>query len=255
MDPVEPPLIHGVGTALSAWQNDATLTHLKALQIDQWPLDARLVIVAPHPDDEILGCAGLIQQCDQRGHAIVIVAVTDGEASHPDSKLYSAQQLAALRIEESHRAWQQLKLKQPLQRIALGLNDGQLNKQQHQLLCGLAAHLQPNDILVSTFSSDGHPDHNACGAVTQQLAQQHQLACWHVLIWTWHWAQPQDPRVPWQRAQRLDLEPLQLQRKAEAAACFHTQLQPDHTTGQAAILSPHTLQRLLQTWEVYLYAN
>src|ERR1700761_1545366 len=42
----------------------------------------RLVVVAPHPDDEVLGTAGLIQQMLVHDIAVEVIAVTDGDASH-----------------------------------------------------------------------------------------------------------------------------------------------------------------------------
>jgi LmbE family N-acetylglucosaminyl deacetylase len=41
----------------------------------------RLLIVAPHPDDETLGCAGLIQQAVENGAEVNVVLMTNGDAS------------------------------------------------------------------------------------------------------------------------------------------------------------------------------
>jgi LmbE family N-acetylglucosaminyl deacetylase len=41
--------------------------------------DTRLLIVAPHPDDEVLGAAGLIQKVHQAGGAVHVVYLTDGD--------------------------------------------------------------------------------------------------------------------------------------------------------------------------------
>ncbi len=45
-----------------------------------------LLIVTPHPDDESLGCGGVIAAARQGGHTVRIVLVTNGAASHPGSK-------------------------------------------------------------------------------------------------------------------------------------------------------------------------
>ncbi len=42
---------------------------------------ARLAILAPHPDDEILACGGLIQQALARGDSVWVVYLTSGDAS------------------------------------------------------------------------------------------------------------------------------------------------------------------------------
>src|SRR3989442_6623491 len=44
------------------------------------PLGARLLVLAPHPDDEVLGAAGMIDAPVRRGAAVRGVVATDGEA-------------------------------------------------------------------------------------------------------------------------------------------------------------------------------
>lgn len=41
--------------------------------------DERILIVAPHPDDEVIGCAGVIARALQDGSALRIVEVTSGQ--------------------------------------------------------------------------------------------------------------------------------------------------------------------------------
>ena len=43
---------------------------------------SKVLIVAPHPDDEIIGCAGLMQSLLKAGKEVHIVILTGGEGSH-----------------------------------------------------------------------------------------------------------------------------------------------------------------------------
>ncbi len=48
------------------------------------------LILAPHPDDESLGCGGLIAACVAAGRSPLVVILTDGAGSHPNSQGVSA---------------------------------------------------------------------------------------------------------------------------------------------------------------------
>ena len=43
------------------------------------------LILAPHPDDESLGCGGLIAACCAAARPPVVAILTDGSQSHPGS--------------------------------------------------------------------------------------------------------------------------------------------------------------------------
>ncbi len=65
-------------------------------------LGERLLILAPHPDDEVIGCGGLVAQHLREGRAVRVVVATDGAEAEPsvsDRLAYRAQ-----REEESRRA-------------------------------------------------------------------------------------------------------------------------------------------------------
>lgn len=63
-----------------------------------------LLILAPHPDDESLGCGGLIAACCLRGVPPFVLVVTDGAGSHPNSLAYPPARLAAVRADEARAA-------------------------------------------------------------------------------------------------------------------------------------------------------
>jgi len=76
------PRLDGPGTAEEAWQACEEL-HRAAPWTPAAPSWRRAVVVAPHPDDEILGVGGTMALLAAAGAEILLVAVTDGEASHP----------------------------------------------------------------------------------------------------------------------------------------------------------------------------
>jgi LmbE family N-acetylglucosaminyl deacetylase len=79
------------------------------------PLDGTtsLLVVAPHPDDETLCCAGVIQRVAQAGGRIAIVWITSGDASELDLLMIerrvwpaagALRELGARRMAEARRA-------------------------------------------------------------------------------------------------------------------------------------------------------
>lgn len=246
-------VIEGTGTSSDTWQNWHGLHELSLLSTDiHFPRSQRVCLFAPHPDDEILGCGGLIQQLSAQGNEIVLISVTNGTQSHPDSQLYSPNDLNVLRPLETQAALTALNLAHPVRQIALQLDDGAVHLQKNELMAQLSQIIQTEDILVAPFVHDGHPDHEATGQVVQEFATKHGLRCYQVLIWAWHWAVPNDTRIPWQQALKLKLSPRQQQLKRQAASCFSSQLTADPTTGQPAVLSFQTIERITQPWEVYI---
>ena len=64
----------------------------------------RTVVLAPHPDDESLGCGGLLARLAAHGVPARVVVVTDGAQSHPGSAAYPPERLRALREAEARAA-------------------------------------------------------------------------------------------------------------------------------------------------------
>ncbi|MCL5408604.1 MAG: PIG-L family deacetylase [Candidatus Omnitrophica bacterium] len=73
----------------------------------------RIIVFAPHPDDEILGCAGIIQECLEKKGRVYIVFFTNGDRNEVAFKLFSKRlilhpfdyiKLGELRSQESMKA-------------------------------------------------------------------------------------------------------------------------------------------------------
>jgi LmbE family N-acetylglucosaminyl deacetylase len=230
-----------------AWPGLAALPPITAAELA--PAGGRAIIVAPHPDDEVLACGGLLQLLHAQGTRTVLVAVTDGTASHSGSGLLTTADLARQRPLETAAAMQALGVHAPVLRARLP--DGQVKASIDQLHTLLLQLLRPEDTVFVTWRHDGHPDHEACGLAATLAARTCHARLVEMPVWSWHWATPGDPRLPWQRARKLPLDDHILRRKQQAVQCFQTQLQDDPTTGKEAILPPHVLARLLHPYEIY----
>lgn len=228
---------------------------------EQWPgrsgwpeldplslLDQPVVLLAAHPDDEVLGAGGLVCLLAAAGAQLRFVWATDGEASHPGSTASGVRGLAATRRAESAAALDRLGAP-AASRVRLELPDGGLAEREDDLVRLLRCVTGPEDLVIAPWRGDAHPDHEACGRAAAAVSSR----VLEYPVWAWHWARPGDERVPWDRALRLDLPADVRARKAAAVACFASQVRPlgpDPEDGP--VLPPGVLAHFARDYEVLL---
>lgn len=248
--------IVGDGSSAAAWRADPVLAAVPAIALDALlGPGQRAVLVAPHPDDEVLACGGLLQQLaarstDNVAQALLLVAVTDGEASHPASTLWPPRRLRQVRPRESAAALHSLGVG-AAGVVRLGIADGAIGACQPALEDALRALLRPGDVLITTWRHDGHPDHEACARACAAVAGPLHLPVLEVPVWGWHWNTPQRNAMPLARARKLMLTAAQLQKKRAALALFASQLTADSSSGAAPVLAASAFERLLTPFELY----
>jgi len=239
------------GTDERTWLGSTRLRTLPPLQISQ---PRRLVVVAPHPDDEVLGAGGLMQCMQDRGVEMAIVAVTDGEGSHPVAHALGVD-AAWTRAMEATVALARLGCG-PVAVTRLGLPDGAVGAEFPLLTETLSDLLGPGDLCLTPWRSDGHPDHDAAGAATLAASRVAGAAVPEYLVWTWHWVSPDDPIDPWPTCRRLDLDRAQIARKHRTTDAFTSQISPRHSEAQhGPVLTDSVLQRFRRPFEVFIEAD
>jgi LmbE family N-acetylglucosaminyl deacetylase len=143
----------------------------------------RVLVVAPHPDDESLGCGGLIATLGEFGRLVFVMFVTDGSASHRASPLWSREQLATLRKEEAAEALSRLGLTRA-HRIFLDLEDANMPS-RGSFPWGKAlsdveevlSRFRP-DLLIMPWRRDPHCDHrNSWSLMQDALLRSKQRPC------------------------------------------------------------------------------
>ena len=130
-----------------------------------------ILVLAPHPDDESLGCGGLIAEACCNGQPPMVVVLTDGTMSHPNSRQYNPERLRQLREDEAAEATHQLGL--PRERLTFmrykdtqAPSDGPALQQAADALATVihAAHCET---VVTTWQHDPHCDHVAAYAIAR----------------------------------------------------------------------------------------
>ncbi len=249
---MKPNPIVGQGTPLHHWQTSRQLAELPHISVAQLvPEGHRAVIVAPHPDDEVLGCGGLLQGLATLGRAIQLISVTDGSASHPGSERWSAERLSIVRPQESAQGLHRLGLPlHSLKWLRAGFADSKVAEREAQLVEFIQRHLKATDVVFATWREDGHCDHEAVGRASADAAQAVGATLYELPVWTWHWATGEDSLVPWHRARKIPLAPEVVARKRHAIHAFASQLEGDPQIGLPPVLAPYVVERLLQPFEV-----
>lgn len=137
---------------MRATQTEALYYPVQNLQLDD--IDSVLCI-APHPDDEILGCGGLLSRLVARKCRIHVLILSGGE----NARGVESHALAACRVQESMRAARLLGLPEP---VFLQLTDRGMHYAEPliKIIENALERLQPRYLLLPSLS-EPHPDHQA----------------------------------------------------------------------------------------------
>ena len=205
----------------------------------------RIVVVAPHPDDEVLACGLLLATAVERGLPVRIIAVTDGEAAYPG---HDPDELARLRRREQLAALAELGIGADAVH-RLGLPDGRVGDHLATLADAIGAHCSTGTLLVAPSVHDWHPDHEACGEAIRRLPDTSWTASWSSLFWAHHHPE----RLVSSHPRLLRLEGTERQRAARQRAVAQHRSQFRHPAGRGApILTPDRIAHLAQPFETYV---
>lgn len=215
-----------------------------------------VLVIAPHPDDESLGCGGLLAWAAANSRRAEVLFLTDGEASHPGSAVVPALQLGQIRMREAVDAAAQLGISSnSLSFLHLpdgslpGMTDAGFAKLVEQVRTVLAK-LGPCVVSV-TAPTDPHGDHQKAYELAARAASELANCC--VLAYpVWSWVMPAGRAVVEPKGYRVELGDLRAKKAGAIAAhaSQHGRVVPDSSA--AFVLPRLLLERLDQGFEVYL---
>ncbi|HAV03224.1 MAG TPA: PIG-L family deacetylase [Chryseobacterium sp.] len=218
------------------------------------------LIVAPHADDESLGCGGLIALLSKYRQPVHLLLVSDGTLSHPNSKEYPAEKLRDLREYEFKKA-----------AAILGVTGDQLIFTRYKdrsvphedspgfqkavdNIDGILSQLRPASIFVP-WRRDPHPDHRATWQIFNK-ANRGGARLYEYPIWLQQLGdEPDLPTNEEVDVLKIDISPV-LEIKQKAIAAHQSQLTDLISDDPAGFrLSPDMLDQFNVPYEMFFTAK
>lgn len=219
----------------------------------------RILAIAPHPDDESLGCGGLLASLAAQGRKIHVVFITDGSASHRNSPTWPRARLAERREAEAEAALARLGLASH-GRTFLRLRDSAMPARHtpaYRAACSTLSAIareQRPDLVLLPWRRDPHCDHRDSWLLARDAIAAAGLhpEVLEYAIWLDEWGDAADAPLPGE-AEKLafDVAPAMAAKRA-AIAEHRTQTTDLIADAPGAFrLTPATIHRLSGPRETY----
>lgn len=148
---------------------------------------ASAIVFAPHPDDEVLGCGGVIALKAQAGVRVKVVVMTDGRASH--WRLVGEEALVKMRRAEAEEAAAQLGLI-PSNYVFLDFEDHHLS-QYRDAACDRVVEVmekfKPDEVFIP-HRRDGLADHVETNRIVHDAIKRlnGSVTLFEYPVWLWN---------------------------------------------------------------------
>lgn len=162
------------------------IQHVCRLSAKDFSLSGHILLLAPHPDDEIIGCGGLLSRLIAQGKDVIVIVLSNGAESHRGCCNTPKEEIVAARRQLSKDAAKIIGLS--LENVhSLNFSDGRINAQHPEMeqLKVLIAEIKPDVILVP-HSGEGWSDHLATREIGLQIAPQN-ASVYEYCVWFWYY--------------------------------------------------------------------
>jgi len=138
----------------------------------------RALVLVPHPDDEAIGCGGLISSLVKAGCEVLTLLVSDGSGGpgapfnasatrlnefKQSIGILGGQELNRLMLEDSNLVAYKITLREQIKK--------------HILQC-------TPDLIIAPWLGDSHPDHSVIGVCASDLSDELNLSLIAYEVWT-----------------------------------------------------------------------
>ncbi len=236
----------------------------KTIKLKIEDISSPVLILAPHADDESLGCGGLVAALCEAKVPVHIWLISDGTMSHPNSVAFPPEKRREIREAEFRQAC-----------LRLGIHEGRLRYFQYPdtkvplpdtedfdgALAQIKDHfhkLNPRTVFTP-WRRDPHCDHQATTALIRAVIANSQWSgtLYEYPIWLYELASEGDVPHPGEvQVFIFEIAEDFLIRKKEAIECHASQLgQVIHDDPDAFRLQHHVLAHFLTPLEFYYHTH
>ena len=156
------------------------------------------LVVAPHPDDETLGCGGAIALLRSLNCDVRVLVISDGTLSHPRSQKYPGHALRELRESETLLALSVLGV-EPNAVTFLRLQDGSIPAHDKNAVASCRTYLTEvaPQIIFLPWRYDPHPDHRSTWKLIHTAHFKLRLSPRFIEYPIWDWDPEQRDKGVW----------------------------------------------------------
>lgn len=152
-------------------------------------LSNKVLVISPHPDDEVFGCGGLMQTLVRSGRHVEVIILSQGEAVHrhccPDDEMHiidsrgkltdKANAVIGLSTNHIYR---------------MGFPDGDFNSAKDDndiisALSNLIKKIAPTDVFIP-HAYENSPDHVAATEILERILNDLSINTYYYCVWTWY---------------------------------------------------------------------
>lgn len=142
------------------------------------------LVLAPHPDDETLGCGATLARKVDAGTSVHVLVLSDGASWPPmntpaenittrDSELRRATRILGVPEDAvMHYGFGEMKLAALLEEMSDAIADAVRRAGPHEV--------------YTTSTSDPHPDHAAVGVAARRVLKGSRIRVLEYAVWQWH---------------------------------------------------------------------
>jgi LmbE family N-acetylglucosaminyl deacetylase len=131
------------------------------LKILDKPKSGRVLVLAPHPDDEVLGCGGAIIKHIQQKNPVKVIFLTDNKKNFKIRRKEVKKSLKILGVKDCN---------------FLGFRDGKLvaGRKEIKKITLIILNFKP-DIIYAPYFFDSHPDHRATAEILLKATKKRKF--------------------------------------------------------------------------------